>query len=252
MRTTKRYASLLVTIFILAGALSLAACSSFGGASTGGTSSSGNNGGNSSANGQTATGILAKVKQANLKDSTFTLQEQETSGSSTISASGTGKLVTQPFREDVSVMAKAGNQQIASEVLTDGSNVYVKTGTGNTWMQLPASQVTGGAGFSTALNDIANLPNAQLIGSETANGIATWHLRGTPTRSFGGQSGMVTEDMWVNKSTYQPVRITDQAATSRGTVNSNITFTDWNTGVTVTPPPTSAVTSPSIPTTPAP
>ena len=56
-----------------------------------------------------------------------------------------------------------------------------------------------------------------------------------------------TEDLWVRQSDYYPVKIMAHGAgTNKGTsitVDVTATFTAWNSGVTITPPPPDQVTT---------
>jgi hypothetical protein len=95
------------------------------------------------------------------------------------------------------------------------------------------------------------LQNPGLVGTETINGVQTYHLRGTvqtPVTPGANQSiETTTEDLWMRQSDYYPVKIVAHGAgSSKGTsitVDVTATFTAWNSGVTITPPAPDQVTT---------
>jgi hypothetical protein len=138
------------------------------------------------------------------------------------------------------------------------------------WIKIPV-----GMQIPTVL-DYSHLKNLKLIGGETVNGKDTWHIQGTLSAPSGSgtssadpgasatatavatQYGLsvqpVTEDLWFAKDTYFPVQfklhfaasvakapaIGGGKATGSGpasvTSDGTVTFTQWNSGLTITVP----------------
>lgn len=139
-----------------------------------------------------------------------------------------------------------------------------------TWYKMSFASV-GGLGADTAMYiDYSKLKNAKLIGSETINGVAVWHLRATEdieqsapglgaisARTTAGSVGLnVTTDYYFRKDNYRPVKVliagTDTLAGSGTpsasgagtmTMNGEMDFTSFNTGISISLPPPSEVKS---------
>jgi hypothetical protein len=221
----------------LAGVLALAAC----GSPTSNTSGTSSSSGTSTASGTSeAQAILTKTKQANLKDATFTVNQTITTTQGTVNSTGDGKMTTSPFSQDLTLSSSAGGQHQQTEVITKNTTVYAKPAGQAKWTEV--SGAAAAAMASPALNDIATLPGATLVGTETINGVTVYHLRGTGTRSANGQTVPYHEDLWVNKVNGEPVKVVYHATASQGTADTTVSFTAWNTGVTIEQPPASEVT----------
>jgi hypothetical protein len=139
-----------------------------------------------------------------------------------------------------------------------------------TWYKMSFASV-GGLGADTSMYiDYSKLKNAKLIGSETINGVAVWHLRATEdieqsapglgaisARTTAGGVGLnATTDYYFRKDNYRPVKVliagTDTlsgsgtpSASGAGTMtmNSEMDFTSFNTGISISLPPPSEVKS---------
>jgi hypothetical protein len=98
--------------------------------------------------------------------------------------------------------------------------------------------------------DPKSLKSLQLISSETLNGIAAWHLRGSfnaPLYDTTGNSVSApgTADLWLRQSDSLPLKLVKHATLS-GTsetgipfavsLDSTYNFTAWNQGTTITLP----------------
>jgi hypothetical protein len=143
-----------------------------------------------------------------------------------------------------------------------------------TWYKMPFASVDGLGADTSMYIDYSKLKNAKLIGSETINGVAVWHLRATEdieqsapglgaisARTTAGSVGLnVTTDYYFRKDNYRPVKVvisgTDtlsgsgtpsassaDAGAGTMTMNGEMDFTSFNTGISISLPPPSEVKS---------
>lgn len=226
------------TLAVLFASLTLlAACSG----SSGGTSASA-----TATPTQDAQALVQKTKAAvaNIKDATFNVQIQAANaGASTaVNGSGTGKLTRSPDRIQMQLNGTFAGQQGTVSFITDKAtdSAYVQTPqTNGKWVKIPASTL----GTTTDVGNFA-LQNATLVGQETTNGQPTYHLRGTQTAtapaatpgssSATPASAAETTDVWVNTTTYNPVRLVTKSQDGSSAVT--IDFTGENTGAAIDVP----------------
>jgi len=246
--------------------LALAAC----GGSSGSTSGSGSaSGAGSSSNPKTqAETILHRVQQANLKSAHVTSQEILKTQQGNYTSSSTGVITLNPYQLDWQTTTQVSGQTVASQEIVTNNNLYVKTAGSSTWSEIPLSQAvsqakqsSGQSGSPTtaappSLDQIANLTDAKLVGTETMNGVKVYHILGkgqqsasassatgapTGTATSTAQNVAYTENLYVRTDNYQPVEAVIIATTNTGELTSTTMFSQWNTPVTVTPPPANVV-----------
>lgn len=250
--------------------LALAACGGSGGSGGSGSGSSGASGAGGSSNPQTqARTILQHVQQANLKSAHVNSREMLKSQQGDYTSSSTGVITLNPYQLDWQTTTQASGQTIASQEIVANNNLYVKTAGSSTWSEIPLSQATSQAKQSSgqsssqttatppSLDQIVNLTDAKLVGTQTMNGVKVYHIHGqgqhsasasgvaTPTGTATGaaQNVAYTEDLYVRTDNYQPVEVVLAATTSKGVATSTTMFSQWNTPVTITPPPANAVST---------
>jgi LppX/LprAFG-like lipoprotein len=132
--------------------------------------------------------------------------------------------------------------------IVDGNVIYIKLN--DKWLRYTVGNANAEFSYDF-LALVEQLQNPGLVGTETINGAQTYHLRGTvqaPVTPGANQSiETTTEDLWVRQSDYYPMKIVAHGAgTNKGTtitVDVTATFTAWNSGVTITPPPPDQVTT---------
>lgn len=219
--------------------------------------------------------ILNKAASAPLHAANFTLAANVNGSVAGFAASttvtGNGKLTTNPNRVDALVQSPgiAGFGAINTEVIQDGSDIYTKNGSATKPWTKNSGILANLPGLSfTDLLDYQKLHNAQFIGEDTINGHKAWHLRAglsdlitgssaaataTAISQQSGAQNSLTEDLWIREDTYFPAQLTLTTKTSlasagagtaiSGTINTDetLTFTAWNTGITITVPPPSEV-----------
>ena len=215
--------------------LTLAACSSSG-TTTGGGSTTPTPGGSPN-----ATDILNHAKQAPLKDATFAMTLNASSASTPAAATptitGTGRLTTNPARTDL-VLSSIQFQGVtaSAEVIIDQTNktYYLKVSLLNQWVKFDPTALGVDVGVVNIVN-YDGLQNLTYIGTDTINGIATWHIQGSlqvsSTVAQGSATDTRTEDLWFRQSNYYPVKIAIQDAASAAATGTPTTGT-------VTPTPT--------------
>jgi hypothetical protein len=166
---------------------------------------------------------LSNAQAAPLKDATFAFTVSSATAS-TFTTTGTGKLTTNPARTDL-VLAQIQFQGFttSAEIITDQATTsyYIKVPALAQWIKFDPASLGISIGVPTIL-DYNGLQNVTLIGAETINGTATWHIQGTKqvaqSASQGNATLLQTDDFWFRQTDYYPVKITfqDQANASTG------------------------------------
>lgn len=228
-------------MFLLGCALLLAACGANGGSAT-------------ATKPLTAAEILQRSQNSALKDATFDATLGIASSGLTINFTGTGKLTKSPARSELVLHGTLLGVTETVDTITDGNTSYTLTTPGQTtkWVKTTGS---GSAlpGSGSSITNYGDLQNPTLIGTETLNGHQVYHLSGklldaTPTAgSTTSATSATTEELWVRTDNFYPAKVaingttTSSGATS--TVNVVLTFTSWDTGITIALPPPSDVTN---------
>ena len=196
----------------------------------------------------TAQAIINAAKSQTWKDATFKFTINVTSSDATGNSTGTGTVTTNPQRSDIhaTTSSSLGNQ--TDEVITDGTTAYVKTPTQSKWLKVTGtpSSLSGVGGVSpTSPVNFGSLQNVTFVGAETVEGFNTWHVKGTTAQTVSGKTVTSNVDVWVRQDNNYIVQVKSHSVESgaTGAVDTMITFTKWNTGVTITPPPANDVTT---------
>jgi hypothetical protein len=191
--------------------------------------------------------ILAKAQAVKLKDATLKTQVTTKRGSQTVNLDGTARTTADPRRVEVVGSASLG---VPYQAIVDGNVIYIKLT--DKWLKVPLGNANAEFNYDF-LALVEQLQNPGLVGTETINGVQTYHLRGTvetPVTPGANQSiETTTEDLWVRQDNYYPMKIVAHGGgSSKGTsvtVDVTATFTAWNSGITITPPPPDQVTTTS-------
>jgi hypothetical protein len=191
--------------------------------------------------------ILAKAQAVKLKDATLKTLVTTKRGSQTVTLDGTARTTANPRRVEVVGTASLG---VPYHAIVDGNTVYINLN--DKWLKYAVGNANAEFNYDfIAL--VEQLQNPGLVGTETINGAQTYHLRGTvqaPVTPGANQSiETTTVDLWVRQSDYYPMKIVAHGGGSNKgatiTVDVTATFTAWNSGVTITPPPPDQVTTAS-------
>jgi hypothetical protein len=166
-------------------------------------------------------------------------------GSQTINLDGTARTTASPRRVEVVGTASLG---VPYQAIVDGNVVYIKLG--DKWLKVSLGSASAEFNYDF-ISLVEQLQNPGLVGTETVNGMQTYHLRGTveaPVTPGANQKiETTTEDLWVRQSDYYPVKIVAHGAGSNQgtniTVDATATFTAWNSGITISLPPPDQVTT---------
>jgi Predicted periplasmic protein (DUF2092) len=250
-----RYLAFLAAAAVISTVVALAAC---GGSPTSRTSSATRAPVSSSSPGTSpqAQQILLRVQQASLQSANVNVLATETSSGRGTVTSSTGQITRYPARAQLSTSlssaaTSSGTTQRQAQEVYDNGILYVKLGNQTKWTRYAwptVSSTTGEAPSQAApylsLQNLAQMQNVQLVGTETVNGVTTYHLHASGSQAANGQSVTYTEGLWVNQSNYQPVKMMVQEQTSAGQLAATATFSKWNGGQTITPPAASEVTNP--------
>jgi hypothetical protein len=198
--------------------------------------------------------ILQRVQQANLQSANVKVLASAASASRGTVSTSTGQITLHPARAQLStslssVSSSGTTQRQAQEVYDDGY-LYVKLSNQTKWTRYTGpnvnttSEAAGQAAPYISLQNLAQMQNVQLVGTETINGVTTYHLHATGSQTANGQSATYTEGLWVSQSNYQPIKMMVQAQTNVGQMAATATFSNWNGGQTITPPAASEITNP--------
>jgi hypothetical protein len=200
--------------------------------------------------------ILRRVQQANLQGANVNLLATETSSSRRTLSTSTGQITLHPARAQLatslsSASTNSGTTQRQAQEVYDNGYLYVKLGNQTKWTRYTGptvsnttSEAAGQAAPYVSLQNLAEMQHLQLVGTETVNGVSTYHLHATGNQTAHGQSATYSEGLWVSQSNYQPVKMMLQAQTNVGQLAATATFSNWNGGQTITPPAASEITNP--------
>ncbi len=183
--------------------------------------------------------ILAAVM---INDAAFTFSGLETTGEQTINFSGSARLTNTPARMEMQLTEPYSGAPLTVKFIVDSatSTIYIEFLTSlpglstSVWYSGPYSGYLGTiaeAGTQIAsCTSFADLASAKLVGSDTVNGIAVWHVHGKDT--CGTASTSSTVDVDFRQDNDAPVK----AIAVGGGANVTIDFTSVNTGLTIALP----------------
>jgi Predicted periplasmic protein (DUF2092) len=176
--------------------------------------------GGSSNSALTVSDILDKVKNADIKSGEFSLEMSSSDNSMT--GTGTGKFTINPKRVAMDLTISASGMSIPMSFVQDSQYEYTKDQTG-TWTKT-ASKDTSSIAFDTS-----SVKDAKLIGTETINGTACYHITGTDS------SDGSPEEFWIKTDNFYPAKFVAMMKGSGGSPDSKLTMTitAWNTNVTI-------------------
>ena len=204
-----------------------------------------------------AADIISKAQNAHPKDATFTLSlmVNGTSNGTAVNTqlTGNGELTRTPPRSHVTLNATISGISVTVEDITDGTTQYNKTTSpslpsNGKWMKTTVSSTDpSNVSFGSLYT---NIKNPKLVGTEKVNGNDAYHITGTPiedTPTAGtpatSTTSTATEDIWVKTNNFYPVKlsITGTSASGSGLVdtgtsNTVVTFTKWDSGVSIAVP----------------
>jgi hypothetical protein len=195
-----------------------------------------------------ATTILADavvVQQKQIKDVEFSMKLDLTTNNTTLSGDMTGTETASPNRTDLNISNfTVGDAQFSGEIIIDAATnaTYILL-TGSSILGLPTGEwikTTWGSFLNplpinpTQFSDLSQLSGATLIGPETLDGIAVWHLQAT--KAIDGSTATV--DVFIRKDNNQLYELVANASeSSSGTIMFKIT--GINTGATINLPASS-------------
>lgn len=222
--------------------------------------------------------LLRQASQAHLRDATYTIGGNLTAsvtgvGSISEPLAGNGTIIRTPYQQHMTVqVGSTGGLTgvITEEAIISDNIAYTRTLNGNNtssntlWTKTDAATLSAIPGLNAVdLLDYSTIQHPVIVGEETINGHKTWHVRGdlnTPASVTAtatvvpGQVQAVskgTEDLWLREDNKYPAQVTlhltlnasAQAASLAGNLDltETSTFTQWNTGVVITPPPPNQV-----------
>ncbi|MBF6590712.1 MAG: hypothetical protein IVW57_09295 [Ktedonobacterales bacterium] len=226
---------------MMVGILALAGCSA--GSTTAGTQPTPN-----------ATTILQRATAADIKDMTFAINVTTTAAGQVLTLTGTGKIIKNPGRAQLDVGTTVSGTALTFSVITDTATQagYVKfsglslPGYSTTkWTKVTLNAANGFGADTSQFTDYSKLNGATLVGAETINGVAVWHLQGkesstgTPVTSTATPAD-TTADFYFRQDNYYPAKATVKT-TGATPVDATITFTAINSGISITLPAASDI-----------
>jgi hypothetical protein len=194
--------------------------------------------------------ILRNANQAPLKDAIFTENLTLKTSRGTLSMTGNGKLTTQPKRTDTTVSITIAGKPILDETITDGQDIYRKVANQPKWNKSSLNKVGFAPSSDFLALDYDQMKGGTLIGSESINGVTTWHLSSMgPSHGSSTGSAVLTENLWLRQDNYYPVKITlhevrevpDSITNAQQLYDETIIFTQWDKGIIISLPASSEV-----------
>ncbi len=203
-----------------------------------------------------ASDLLQQASKASYKDMTFTLAFTMTIQGQTVAGTGSGKATTTPSRFDelmsFPLTANGKTLHVTVEVIADMSanTGYVRyTGipghtTNWTKMSLPNLTASTGVDYSS-LNSFDSFQHVTLIGADTINGVAVWHIQAdlpmtasTPTSKASATPTPATPasaDLYVRQDNDYLVKMVEHMTGATPGVMT-LTVTQYDSGATITLP----------------
>jgi hypothetical protein len=207
----------------------------------------------------TAASILQSASSANIKDMSFTMVLDTVNSSQELQASGSGKLTKKPSRAQFDLTLTEASTHLTVSVITDAATNtgYLKFSGASLpgfpsgkWTKVPGVTASAFGTDTSTFTDFSSLKNTTLLGGETLNSVAVWHIhaaeplystpavRSTPTatvRSTPGAGDIASVDFYFRKDNSYPVKA---VITSTGADKQNlmVNFTAINSGITITLP----------------
>jgi hypothetical protein len=133
-----------------------------------------------------ANAILQQASQVNITDATFDLTFAGPISGRAVNGTGDGTFTKNPKRTQYSltipVTANGTTTQIKVETITDTATKtdYTQTTTNGVAGKWTKSPSTSDSLNADDLTDFTTFSNAKVIGSETLNGVAVWHIQAKP------------------------------------------------------------------------
>lgn len=188
--------------------------------------------------------IIQNAQNFKITDAIFTMTLNGSFGGQSASGTADGKLTKSPARYDITFNLTASGEQIAFETVSDGTSnsIYTKFTQPSLLATGKWTKSSGGSGAGvfdpSQLTDYSQIKNVTLVGKDTVNGVAVWHLKGQTTDS--GETAAI--DVYVRQDNYAPVQFKVQGSGS-SSLSAVITFTAVNSGISIALPPADQVQS---------
>jgi hypothetical protein len=230
------------------GLLALALGTACGG---GGSSNAGSGGSSSSTSTTSAANddqVLSKAIQAqnHLRDLTLNTESDTTQGGRSFTSQSKVEWTADPERFYSKTTSSLSSQPTEVIIDTPTQATYVKSG-GN-WIKSPVGSGTGalGGGFLPSLKGDA-FKGFKVLGEESVDGKATWHLSGAMPFTSGASTSINvpntsgTLDVWVDKGDYQLVKQVEDLRSSDGagfSMKATVLVDSVNTGLKIDLPVT--------------
>lgn len=194
--------------------------------------------------------ILEKARQAALKDCAF----EVTFKTDDVNGTGTGTLTRQPLMAHLRLKVHSLGAVNAIEVITGPRDGYSRLQSDPMWTELASDFAIDSVAIPNDLLGYDKLRDVRLIGQETINGAATWHISAAVTLTSILYDDPVTTklegtvDLWIRQSDAFPVQLIQRVAGryavpvggERGaplTYSATYSFSKWNSGGVISEPP---------------
>jgi len=185
--------------------------------------------------------ILQRAIAADYRDASYTLTFSGSALGQSVAGSGAGRATKSPSRTDTTVSGSvdlSGTKgPFTAKTITDvATNALYTSVTGlgynGKWTKSALSGSASKAPIDLrAFTSLDAYKNAKLIGAETLDGVAVWHVQASQSTS----NGPVTADIYIRQNNGYPAKITGHLG---GLISADATvkFTAFNSGVSVALP----------------
>jgi hypothetical protein len=171
--------------------------------------------------------ILQKPGQSDMKDGHFKIKAHISSGGLSVDLTGDGTMILKPkYAVSFNLQGTVGQIPIALQEIVVGNQNYSRVGS-QKWTETTSQTEPGNTGSSAK--------NPKLVGEDNLSEGKSWHVQATDSTSNQ------TFDAWVRESDGYLAKY----AGSLGTGTISFEFDKYNTGATVSVPPSADVKQPA-------
>jgi hypothetical protein len=177
----------------------------------------------------TAAQIVDHAQHAPLKSAAFSGPMTVSLGGVVVSGRVAGQETTSPDRRIAAVTVTRGTLSLIYTQLDAGSKTYVKSPPGDSWSTSARQHPFGTLSYGT-------LQQPVLLGRDTLDGVATYHIQGQATNDHGNTYQV---EYWFRQSDFYPVKSVLDSPDGV-VVSSTLTFSDWDSAMEIPLPATGA------------
>lgn len=177
----------------------------------------------------TAAQIISKAQDASPKAASYTSDISTTTSGKTTDLQTKVSFTSTPKRiHTVLTTTDAAGKTSTLETIQDDQNSYLNIE--GKWLKTPNTTPVDISSLDLTKSLYSSILNPTLVGVETVNGIATYHL--TATANQTGTTGKA--DFWVRQDNFYPVKLTAKSSGgAQGEAIISVNYTAWDDQVKI-------------------